>query len=104
MRDDKCVDAAHAVFEQKWHHFPLAGIELLRRGPRINQKPPTVRRTQCNRIALSYIDHMNFDFLGVADVEPAQQLTWMCGKMSIRSRSEERRVGKECRSRWSPYH
>ena len=23
---------------------------------------------------------------------------------STRSRSEERRVGKECRSRWSPYH
>ena len=22
----------------------------------------------------------------------------------IRYRSEERRVGKECRSRWSPYH
>src|SRR2546429_7785998 len=22
----------------------------------------------------------------------------------IRTRSEERRVGKECRSRWSPYH
>ena len=22
----------------------------------------------------------------------------------IESRSEERRVGKECRSRWSPYH
>ena len=21
-----------------------------------------------------------------------------------RTRSEERRVGKECRSRWSPYH
>ena len=25
------------------------------------------------------------------------------GKLSI-ARSEERRVGKECRSRWSPYH
>src|SRR5450432_934936 len=25
------------------------------------------------------------------------------GKMCI-TRSEERRVGKECRSRWSPYH
>ena len=24
--------------------------------------------------------------------------------MQARSRSEERRVGKECRSRWSPYH
>ena len=22
----------------------------------------------------------------------------------IKERSEERRVGKECRSRWSPYH
>ena len=22
----------------------------------------------------------------------------------VESRSEERRVGKECRSRWSPYH
>src|SRR6266403_2974170 len=28
-----------------------------------------------------------------------------CGKTSARPcRSEERRVGKECRSRWSPYH
>ena len=29
------------------------------------------------------------------DHKPVVQLTW---------RSEERRVGKECRSRWSPYH
>ena len=26
------------------------------------------------------------------------------GNISLRLRSEERRVGKECRSRWSPYH
>ena len=26
------------------------------------------------------------------------------GKADHRARSEERRVGKECRSRWSPYH
>ena len=25
-------------------------------------------------------------------------------KFFLRDRSEERRVGKECRSRWSPYH
>ena len=24
--------------------------------------------------------------------------------LMLRTRSEERRVGKECRSRWSPYH
>ena len=26
------------------------------------------------------------------------------GRVQVRLRSEERRVGKECRSRWSPYH
>src|SRR5258708_29362372 len=26
------------------------------------------------------------------------------GSPRLRARSEERRVGKECRSRWSPYH
>ena len=26
------------------------------------------------------------------------------GEMCVLHRSEERRVGKECRSRWSPYH
>jgi len=26
------------------------------------------------------------------------------GEESVETRSEERRVGKECRSRWSPYH
>ena len=25
-------------------------------------------------------------------------------KLAVNMRSEERRVGKECRSRWSPYH
>src|SRR5256885_14088975 len=32
----------------------------------------------------------------IADADAA----WEC----VKSRSEERRVGKECRSRWSPYH
>ena len=27
-----------------------------------------------------------------------------CGHELMTPRSEERRVGKECRSRWSPYH
>jgi len=29
---------------------------------------------------------------------------WMQGRLTAEQRSEERRVGKECRSRWSPYH
>src|SRR2546430_7653048 len=37
-----------------------------------------------------------------ADLVRAQRRGRVGGK--IRIRSEERRVGKECRSRWSPYH
>ena len=29
---------------------------------------------------------------------------WDALRQRFRDRSEERRVGKECRSRWSPYH
>src|SRR4030043_616577 len=32
-------------------------------------------------------------------IDPEKEITVCCG-----ARSEERRVGKECRSRWSPYH
>ena len=33
-----------------------------------------------------------------------EQFTTSCEQNPGVSRSEERRVGKECRSRWSPYH
>ena len=39
--------------------------------------------------------------MGMLSPEIIQQLY---GKWQNRLRSEERRVGKECRSRWSPYH
>ena len=34
----------------------------------------------------------------------AQSLSYKCRYDFVELRSEERRVGKECRSRWSPYH
>src|SRR5258706_15376892 len=36
------------------------------------------------------------------DIELAKTLLYAGANM--KARSEERRVGKECRSRWSPYH
>src|ERR1035437_1921996 len=33
-----------------------------------------------------------------------RRVTGNCAKHQRMVRSEERRVGKECRSRWSPYH
>ena len=46
-----------------------------------------------------YID--NNEIVGF-DVDLAREITKSMGKKVLRS--EERRVGKECRSRWSPYH
>ena len=38
------------------------------------------------------------------DMEVAQAITDELDRQNSHIRSEERRVGKECRSRWSPYH
>ena len=35
---------------------------------------------------------------------PTFYVYWVWAVIVIAPRSEERRVGKECRSRWSPYH
>ena len=41
---------------------------------------------------------------GAAAAGPALANTRAYCIMDADTRSEERRVGKECRSRWSPYH
>src|SRR2546427_1822380 len=48
----------------------------------------SARPSSCERLAPRYL---------------AQELSIHCRIQSSR-RSEERRVGKECRSRWAPYH
>ena len=45
------------------------------------------------------VDHVEPVARGGVDEEE----NWVCTSQ-LRNRSEERRVGKECRSRWSPYH
>ena len=42
-------------------------------------------------------------FVGPSGCGKSTTLRMIAGLEEI-SRSEERRVGKECRSRWSPYH
>ena len=48
------------------------------------------------------------DVLGESLVDTAKMLPFLFLAYLlieyIETRSEERRVGKECRSRWSPYH
>src|SRR5471032_1877273 len=47
-------------------------------------------------------DHEQHSCLTLLEVTDACNLA--CPICYAESRSEERRVGKECRSRWSPYH
>src|SRR5258706_4677229 len=49
------------------------------------------REYSVGEIELPVFQNVHFDALQDAEAPP-------------RERSEERRVGKECRSRWSPYH
>ena len=56
-------------------------------------------------------DSKNIGFIALSDGGSFKtlQVVLEAGKLAnydevIHTRSEERRVGKECRSRWSPYH
>ena len=47
----------------------------------------------------------SFDVVCRTDLQEAANAVNQASKeIGTRYRSEERRVGKECRSRWSPYH
>ena len=50
------------------------------------------------KYAKKKIKKMTFSFNRETDADILEKLE------SVAERSEERRVGKECRSRWSPYH
>ena len=48
---------------------------------------------------------MKYDeFLQVLSPARLNKYAQASGNEKAKTRSEERRVGKECRSRWSPYH
>ena len=45
-----------------------------------------------------------YGFLGPNGAGKTTTIKIAVGLLQLDERSEERRVGKECRSRWSPYH
>ena len=72
--------------------------------PAGGKKPRNLWRTV--RTLLAYMGRHKFLLLAVAVLVTISALANLLGTYMIRPvvRSEERRVGKECRSRWSPYH
>ena len=50
-------------------------------------------------------NYPEFVFIGRSNVGKSSLLNAITNRKNLAyTRSEERRVGKECRSRWSPYH
>ena len=47
---------------------------------------------------------MAIEYLGLSEINGPLVVLEGVKNASFEERSEERRVGKECRSRWSPYH
>ena len=78
-----------ALVVQKYGGSSVADIEAMRRVAR--RVAATRRAGNIVVVVVSAMGDTTDDLLDMADA-----LT--------HRRSEERRVGKECRSRWSPYH
>ena len=53
-------------------------------------------REAFDRLFKMYAPQLGYFCLRLVRQEDAEEI--------VQERSEERRVGKECRSRWSPYH
>ena len=53
---------------------------------------------------ISYRQAMDYYNLGYKPIVRLSHKAGAVYKIGKKVRSEERRVGKECRSRWSPYH
>src|SRR3712207_4787384 len=61
-----------------------------------------------DRTRVVFLNNASFPSGWVASREEWDAVAALCRERDLRllywARSEERRVGKECRSRWSPYH
>ena len=63
------------------------------------------KATEDEKAAVEAVD-VNAQSVGAdaADIPTPSKEEIQFARIKFRERSEERRVGKECRSRWSPYH
>src|SRR3712207_9517335 len=76
----------------------VGGIALSRAVSSTAPDLPFGGETNDASVVANLVTLLTFSVVGaiIASRHPRNTLGWL--------RSEERRVGKECRSRWSPYH
>ena len=66
--------------------------------------PPVVRESFVREAQSYIVEARTTDMAATAVLAAGGQVDSRLNIIDAVERSEERRVGKECRSRWSPYH
>ena len=115
MRDLKRTNAKVPAYKllkgMKMEVFvPMKWHLVTRKGVRVREEVPLIQD-------LLFVHETQDNLDAIVEKTPTLQYRWLCNtwrepmvvadtdmERFIRARSEERRVGKECRSRWSPYH
>ena len=93
----------HALVLRKWLMKPLPGVRLTL----INPEPTAPYSGMLPGFVAGHYtrDQLDIDLVRLAIAADARLVLGSVNGIDPNSgRSEERRVGKECRSRWSPYH
>src|ERR1043166_1731181 len=94
-----CLPSIGAVLAELLQHD--CGIPMLQPAPA--HFPVAVRSPFLRHLEAESIDIKTQRRFHAGDTKERYGLLYVGGSL-CRGRSEERRVGKECRSRWSPYH
>ena len=70
----------------------------------LGELSPASTQTQLRSLLGCFLFSGDDDFKRIGVLSGGERNRYALLKMLLHPRSEERRVGKECRSRWSPYH
>ena len=95
---------------QHWSRLAADAPHLADLGIRKIWMPPAFKATSANDVGYGVYDLFDlgeFDQKGTVRTKYGFKEDYLQAIQALKEagiRSEERRVGKECRSRWSPYH
>ena len=76
-----------------WCHTCVASIKVMQE-----------KQTDWKKTGLVILAIRNYNNGGYPGPDMSEFIQKFAPQIKNMNRSEERRVGKECRSRWSPYH
>ena len=101
---DQNYEMATAILKRKriCKIFPLLSLLLLSGNVETNPGPQV--KFSCGCCARPVICNQRGVQCDLCNIWFHTRCMLECYEFNFNSRSEERRVGKECRSRWSPYH